>query len=291
MNKASLRILGGFALVCVLVAALASFGAAEVYCSEPPEDWQGKELLRWTIFDTDEGDAMLLECCGESMVVDGGPAPFRKDVEEGIRARGVEHLKYMLCTHYHDDHISGIIHLLDEKFSADTYMHPYSDWETRNNKLQGKAHSKAQKNGMAISRLYHGDSFMLGQAKINVYRCTEYANGNAKSLVLDVHFGESKLLLCADITGAAQRYLLETVGAEELSAQVIKVPHHAITPMVSEFIDAVAPAAAVVTNKQKAVASDRMGQFERRSITAFYSGDGTVNAVTDGADWYIYQDE
>lgn len=275
--------------IAIMLAACAAPCAAEVFCAEPPEEWSGRELLEWTIFDVDEGDAMLLRCGGESMLVDGGPSPFRGELADAMNERGLSHIKYMLATHYHDDHINGIYYLLKEGFTADKYLHPYSEWETKNNDRQCRTAEAAAKAGIPSRRLYHGDELELGGAHINVYRCTEIRNGNAKSLMLGVSFGESRLLMCADIIGEAQRWFLEALPAEALSAQLIKLPHHAISAVVPEFLDAVSPSAAVATNRRKQVNPKAVNQLEARGISAFYSGDGMVCAVTDGTDWYIYQ--
>ena len=78
--------------------------------------------------------------------------------------------------------------------------------------------------------------------------------------------------------------------AEELKADVIKYPHHGITPCNSEFLEVVDPIFGIVTNRSKDV-SRTVHQLEGRGIPGMYSGDGTVYLVTDGTDWYVWQTE
>ena len=40
--------------------------------------------------------------------VDGGSAPFREDLKTALEERGITHFKYLLNTHFHEDHISGL---------------------------------------------------------------------------------------------------------------------------------------------------------------------------------------
>lgn len=273
--------------LCALVFWLASGASAEVFYAAPPESWQNKTLLEWTIFDVDEADAMLLTCAGESMMVDGGTQPFQNQLAQALEERGLRQMRYYLNTHYHEDHIDGLWRLLVNGFSADSYMHAYGESAVESSARCKRTVQQAKANGMSIRRLMHGDSFLLGDARVEVMQCTQIANVNARSLVLRVSFGESSLLLCADITGQAQKWFLKNVAL--LDADLIKLPHHGITPAVPEFLDAVSPDAAVITNRKNGVESKSIAQLDSRKIPAFFAGDGTVYAATDGVDWYVVQ--
>lgn len=275
--------------LCALVLCFAAGASAEVFYTAPPESWQHKTLLEWTIFDVDEADAMLLSCAGESMMVDGGTQPFQHQLSQALEERGLRRMRYYLNTHYHEDHIDGLWRLLVNGFSADTYMHAYGEPAVESSNRLKRTVQQAKENGMSIRRLMHGDAFLLGEARVEVMQCTTIANVNARSLVLRVSFGESSMLLCADITGQAQKWFLKNRRDEQLDADLIKLPHHGITPAVPEFLDAVSPAAAIVTNRKGGVESKSIAQLDSRKIPAFFAGDGTVYAVTDGVDWYVHQ--
>ena len=82
--------------------------------------------------------------------------------------------------------------------------------------------------------------------------------------------------------------MLENLPPETLKADIVKAPHHGITPMVVEFLEAASPQAVLITNDYNRVDKGRV-QLESRGIPAYYSGEGTVVFETDGEDWYIYQ--
>lgn len=280
-----------FVLLMAAFLCRAALGRAEVFFSEPPEEWQDKPLLRWTVFDVDEGDAMLLECGGEAMLVDGGPDPFREMLREQLETRGLKRgLKYILNTHAHDDHIDGIIRLFEFGFRPGEYLHSYSESAVRGDSFQRRAVENAVKNGVSVRRIGDSSFLWLGKAEIRIYQCTEYADTNARSLMLKVTYKNSNLLLCADITGKTQLYFAENLPEGVLDADVIKVPHHGITPVNMEFMDAVSPQGAVVTNTPKRLDGKTENQLKQRGIPAMYSGDGTVYAATDGQDWYLWQE-
>ena len=279
------------ALLMLALVAFTLHAKAEVFFAEPPVNWQNKTLLRFTAFDVDEGDALLLECGGEAMLVDGGPDPFREMLQHELESRGLKRrLKYILNTHAHDDHIDGIIRLFEFGFRPGEYLHSYSESAVQGGGFQRRAVEKAMKNGVSVRRIGDSSFLWLGKAEVRIYQCTEYSDTNSRSLMLKVSYKDRDLLLCADITGKAQLYFAENLPAGILDADVIKVPHHGITPVNMEFMDAASPDAAVVTNKQSRLDGKIENQLRQRNIPALYSGDGAVYAVTDGQDWYIWQE-
>lgn len=275
-------------LLCLLMVCLSGSAMAHLYLREPPADWAEKDVLRLTVFDVNEGDAMLMECGGEAMMIDGGPNPFREDLKGALEARGYKHFKYFFSTHYHDDHINGLYHLMTYGFTADEFIHSYNDVTVNLDKLHGRAIKEADKLGIPNRKVDEGDVLTLGNATLNIHRYGDIDNANGRSLVIKLTFGGSSALLCADIIGKTQEYFTANLPAEELKADVIKYPHHGITPCNSEFLDVVDPKFAIVTNRFKDVTRTGL-QLEGRGIPGRYSGDGTVYLATDGTDWYVWQ--
>lgn len=278
------------AAACLLALCLCGAAGADVYLSEPPEAWDGAELLRWTIFDTDEGDAMLLECGGESMLVDGGPDPFREKLRDALDARGLRSsMKYIFSTHFHDDHIDGIYRLFKYGFTAGEFLHAYSDRTAQKDMRMSRTIRSAERNGVPVRRVVDGDRLTLGGAQLQVLRCLAVEGDNNRSLVLKVNFKDASILLCADIDGIAQQYFADHAPQELLDADLIKAPHHGINRIRDAFLHAVSPEGVIITSELRRMYRATTYQLEQENLPAFYSGDGTVYAVTDGTDWYIYQ--
>lgn len=278
--------------VIVLIGCLCGTACADVFVGQPPKDWDLSECLTWTLLRVDEGDAMLVECGGESMLVDGGPKPFREDLYNVLAEKGLTHLHYVFSTHFHDDHINGIYFLFkDYGVTADEYMHPYSDMQISQHDYMKRTAAIAEKRGIPMRRIWDGDEFTVGRAQFHVLRCTEFSNQNAKSAVLRLTYGDCSALLCADITGAAQNWFAETVSPELLKADLIKMPHHGITPAASEFLDKVDPAFALLTTRSEYLREPSRNQLDNREIPYLFSGDGRITCVSNGVDWYIVQAE
>ena len=280
------------AVLCALALCPPGQAVAQVHFGEqPPAQWEGADVLEWTIFDVNEGDAMLLSCGGESMLVDGGPAPFREALRDALDALGLRHLTRFFNTHAHDDHIDGLYYLLTYGFTADEYVHAYSPSAIEANELCKRTYEAAKKNDVPVRRVGDGDALALGGARLQVIQWTGIKNANARSLALKVTFGESTALLCADITGETQHALADNASEGLLCADIIKLPHHAITAAVPEFLDAVSPEAAVITNCESRAGDGAKKQLCSRGIPALFSGAGRVSAVTDGTDWYVWQEK
>ena len=68
---------------------LCTSAMAEVYLSQPPEEGWTEDVLRITAIPVGEGDALLLECGGERMMVDGGPSALFHQLTGALEARGI----------------------------------------------------------------------------------------------------------------------------------------------------------------------------------------------------------
>ena len=276
-----------FAILMMLIVLGAS-ASAEVYMSQPPAEGWTEDVLRITAIPVGEGDALLLECGGERMLVDGGPSALYHQLTGSLEARGITSFKYLLNTHYHDDHINGLYHLMKNDYTAEAYMHPYSNVMVQGDKLEKRTVEMAEKKGITVQRLYKGDVITLGGATIRVFRYWDIPNANARSMIERVEFGEASAWLCADITGKSQEYYVGALEPELLKADIMKVPHHGITPVQADFMDAVSPEFCVITNYEDGVTTIK-SQMESRQIPVLYSGEGEVVMETDGHDWYVWQ--
>ncbi len=280
-----------FSVLSILILLLSVLPAqAQVYVkADPPEDWREKDLLRITVFRTGEGDCMLLEAGGECMMIDGGPYKYREKLRDALKDRGIAHFKYLFSTHPHDDHIEGLRMLMTYGFEADEFVSvfPKDVKDTEGN--QKKAMTALDKAGIPYRQLSDGDVLTLGGAELTVKYWSEGFSMNAQSAAARLVFGECSALFTADITGDTEKYFLETLDPDFLKADVLKAPHHGITPFVGDFLSAVDPAYIWVTNYHGDRVEKTQNQAIYRKIPIQFSGDGTIVMECDGTDWYIHQ--
>lgn len=280
-----------FPYMLLLLLAFPLCANAAIYTEAPPsENWSELPLFRLTAFAAGESDCMLLECGGESMMVDGGSKPFRDPLMEALKRRGIEKLKYLLNTHFHDDHIDGLYWLMRNGMPAGEYLHPYTDYAERLEKRQARTLQQARHEGIPIRKLENGEEIMLGEAVITVYRYQDGETTNGRSMIEHVRFGDATMLLCADITGITQVYYAENLPKDILDVDVMKMPHHGITPLNKTFMAATSPQVLLITNNEK-TSNRTIIQAEANKMLPFCAADRTTVLETDGEDWYVYQVE
>lgn len=275
-------------ILTAILMLMMTTATAEVYVDkQKPADWDSRDIMRLTVFRTGEGDCMLLEAGGEAMMIDGGPNKYREKLRDALSDRGISHLKYMFSTHPHDDHIDGLYRIMQYGTTADEFVSFFA--ANFGNDLQKRTVAQAEKSGIPFRQLQDGDVLTLGGATLTVYHWQDGKSVNGMSALTRVEFGGSSALLCADITGDAQKHFLKTLPEEFIKADVTKAPHHGLTPFVTEFLDVVAPSYIWVTNYDNDKVSKMRGQAKYRSLPIHYSGSGTIVLETDGTDWYVEQ--
>ena len=90
------------------------------------------EELEVHFLDVGQGDATLLLCGGEAMLIDAGGNDQGTKIQNYLRKQGVEDLKYVVCTHPDEDHIGGMdvilykfncgkVFMTQEEKDTDTY--------------------------------------------------------------------------------------------------------------------------------------------------------------------------
>lgn len=273
-------------LLCLLLFALPA--QAQVFLEQtPPEDWESRELLRLTVFRTGESDCMLLETGGESMMVDGGANKWREKLRDALAERNITHMKYLFNTHPHDDHIDGLYRIMQYGVTADEFVSVFA--QNFRNDLHKRTVAQAEKSGIPYRQLVNGDTLTLGQATLTIYRWDAGKSVNDLSALTRLEYGDCSALLCADVTGNAQKYFLKNLDPQVLKADVVKAPHHGLTPFVTEFLTAVDPAFIWATNYDDDDVSKIRGQAKYRSLPIDFSGSGTIILETDGTDWYVHQ--
>ena len=243
------------ALTGVAVAALL---ALLLWSPFPPDIRLGQ--LEMTTIDVGQGDSILLVLPdGRRMLVDGGGIPTfgrlpagHLEIGEDVVApylwgRGIRDLDVVAATHGHADHIGGLPALVDDFRPKELWtgvMVEGPEWRA--------LREAAQRNRVAIVPLQAPRKIAFGGAQIEVLApLPDYAPSdtakNDDSLVLRIAYGRHAFLLTGDAERPIERRMVEE--AEPLRADVLKTPHHGSrTSSTAQFLDAVSPAFAVISD-------------------------------------------
>ncbi|HTT12862.1 MAG TPA: DNA internalization-related competence protein ComEC/Rec2 [Burkholderiaceae bacterium] len=238
------------------VAALGMLGAAWLLAPPGwPLRWAGAvwllPLFVWpaerprtgelwvTALDVGQGAALVVEAQGHVVLYDSGPR-YSPQADAGsrivlpyLRTRGIERIDVLVLSHLDSDHSGGAVALLKALEIRET-------WTSID-----AAHPILSAAG-PVRRCQAGVSEEIDGLQLSVLHPTaaQYAvpgrSTNARSCVVEVRLGRTRVLLTGDLPAAQELELLSRVA--DLHARLLTMPHHGSRHSSSDpFVRAVAP--------------------------------------------------
>lgn len=234
--KKQKRILSIIAAVLLLL-----LGVAEWYFSRPGPQAD----LDVHFIDVGQGDSILVVCNGEAMLIDGGDNSAEDIVPDYLRRQGITHLRYIVATHPHADHIGGL-DAVARAVSVDTVYTSCMDYDSKSFR---DFVTTSTTNGAEIQFPDVDSTFDLGGATVSVLGPRTYnvpETWNNASIVLHLTYGQTSFLFTGDMEQAEETELLE--AGCDVSCDVLKVGHHGSrTSSGYRLLYEAAPTAAVIS--------------------------------------------
>ncbi len=295
----------------VTITAIVQALLVGIVLFHPFSDVSSQGKLRVDFLDVGQGDAALVTMPdGTTLLVDGGgrpkflkkhaegesKEPFERDarsigeavVSEYLWWRGLDHVDYVLATHADADHIDGLNDVMRnfKVRAALAARRPAGDREFI--EFAAAADSK----GIPLVLIGAGDSLAFGAVRVSVLWPSPSNNlqarsSNDDSLVLQIHYGDRRILLLADIERKAEGSLLYE-AREALAADVVKVAHHGSrTSSTAGLVAAVRAKVAVISVGQQSM----FGHPHREVVERWRAAgaeilttgqSGTITMTTDG---------
>jgi competence protein ComEC len=202
------------------------------------------ENLTVHLIDVGQGDSELIQFNGKSVLIDGGTQDAGPRVESYLRSHGVSSLDLLVATHPHEDHIGGLITILNDipiKQILDSgQTHTTQTFENYLNLID-------QKN-IPFSTAERGQTIDLDPAiKIEVLSppATLFAGDlNQNSVVLRVTYNKVSFMLAGDAGFQAEDSM---AAGYDLKSTVLKVGHHGSSSSTgTSFLSEVRPEVAVI---------------------------------------------
>lgn len=190
-----------------------------------------------------QGDSALVECDGRYMLIDGGDKTHGGPaVYEALEEKQVQHLDILAISHFHMDHVGGLLEALNYAQNIDitiantneisNNMGDDGDGEEANissdtnfAKIEAKIINCTNTNRIDVP--HNGEIFKLGRAKVEVVDVSSEEKND--SLILMITYGKTKFLFTGDAESNQQyriidKYHNEPDGLHKID--LIKMPHH-----------------------------------------------------------------
>ena len=199
-----------------------------------------------TFIDVGQGDASLIQCDGESMLIDGGTPDQSQKIYAILKDKGITNIKYIVCSHIHSDHVGGLAGALQYAACQQVLTTvTASTSETFNSFLE-----QCRKHHVPIAVPQVGDTYSLGSASFMILGPTDMEqtmDENDKSLVLRMVYGDTSFLFTGDAEQEEQQLLMYNDYAN-LKADVLKADHHGSSNGASNaWIKAIQPKITVIS--------------------------------------------
>jgi competence protein ComEC len=248
------------------------------------------ENLTVHFIDVGQGDSELLQFAGKNVLIDAGTQEMGPRVESYLQNHGVTSLDLLIASHPHEDHIGGLITILNDipikqvLDSGQTYTAPSFDTYL----------SLIDQKGIPFAVAERGQTIDLDPAiKIEVLSptSTPFDNLNENSIVLKVTYNKVSFLLAGDAGIEAEDSLLSS--GYDLKSDILKVGHHGSSSASSPaFLSKVRPEVAVI----EVGAANDYGHPTQKTLSALentgtkvYRTDtnGNVEITTDGQSYSV----
>ena len=174
--------------------------------------------LRVTALDVGQGDAILIEAPGASMLVDEGPPEGR--AADQLRRRGIRRLSLLVLTHPQRDHVGGARDVL-RRLRVDMVLDPALQARSP---YRDDAVDEARRRHVPVAVARRGVRFRIGPLVVRVLWPEDAGapgeDPNQNAIVLLVSYGSTDALLTADAESDV------TLPLRPPPVEILKVAHH-----------------------------------------------------------------
>ncbi|WP_317367425.1 DNA internalization-related competence protein ComEC/Rec2 [uncultured Tyzzerella sp.] len=206
-----------------------------------------------TMLDVGQGDSIVGINNDGVFLIDGGGSNNFSTGENIIlpylKSKGIKTIDFVFVSHNDNDHIKGIIEILDKIHIKNLFLPINNTLDENYNTLLNIAKDK----NIPVYFLQNGDTLSLGDnLKFDILHPNKNFlddNDNNNSIVLKLKYKNNSVLFTGDIEKQAENFLLE--NNTSLNADILKVAHHGSkTSTTSDFLAKTNPKDALISCKE-----------------------------------------
>lgn len=244
--------------------------------------------FRLTILNVGQGSCAIIQDKNECLVFDGGDRDTASYVVSYIKSQGITNIKYVVASHYHSDHVYGLVGVMETIEVKNIICPDYiSSTACYQDFLSRVPESKR-------ITPYVGEKFMIGdvQAQVICPVSEDYSDDNGYSIGMVFTYGNFKFLIDGDATDESENDMLEET--EDIRADLLIVPHHGSTySSSSSWLNAVKPTVAVIScgenNPYYHPHEGTLQRLQKCGVKDLYRTDlqGTITVTSDGDTFHV----
>lgn len=229
----------GLLATATVVAVLVQIPVRSMVTGWPPRGWL---IVACSV---GQGDSLALNAGdGAAVVVDAGPDPVAAD--RCLHELGVSRIPLLVLTHFHLDHVGGLAGVLHQRAVGRVVSSPLAEPVSGQRLVAGLLGARR----LSLEQTSAGAIYQVGPIRLDVlgplrsYSDT-HSDPNNSSVVIRATLRGERILLPGDAEIEAQDDLLGS-GAD-LTADILKVPHHGSAYSDPNFLRAVHAKLALIT--------------------------------------------
>ncbi|MGI6545499.1 MAG: ComEC/Rec2 family competence protein [Fastidiosipilaceae bacterium] len=244
------------------------------------------ETLQIHVLDVGQGSSMLLRSGEHSILIDGGPRESSSFVVSYLNKQNVDYIDLMVASHFHDDHINGLVGTLHTR-PVETVMLP-PDSCKRDTRVCQSFFAIISEKGCETIVPTVGEIFDLGDIHMTIVSPASYghSNHNNDSIGLRIDYFNTSLLVMGDLEEEEEIKALNS--GIDLDVDLFIANHHGSdTSNIQELLDQVTPELIVISvgsdNQYGHPSEDVLARFQDTGATIYRTDtDGTLLFESDG---------
>lgn len=201
--------------------------------------YRGNRNWSITFLSVGQGDGICIQTeKGHVWMTDGGSSTQKQlakyCLEPYLKYWGISEIEGWMVSHFDQDHVSGLIEMLDtyekgitgKNQNGITIRRILLPKTEKEEELETRILTLAQKQDIPVIRCSRGDTIEQDQMQMKILQPAAkdtYENSNAGSMVCRVSYQDFSVLLTGDLEGEGEEQLLEM---ECQPVDVLKVAHH-----------------------------------------------------------------
>jgi competence protein ComEC len=245
---------------------------------------QSGENVTIHFIDVGQGDCIFIDTADKDVLIDGGYPEYAETILEYLNGLGITHLHLVVATHMHEDHIGGLVEILNSSLTVDEVL---VNNHTRTTQVYQRFMASAHLHTVTVAE--RGQLLVLTETAnitvLNPVQPLEFSDANDNSIALKMLVGNNSFLFTGDAEEPAEESILLS-SVCSLKSDLLKVGHHGSYTATSQtFLDLVNPDIAIICVGQSYdhPHETTLQKLFTKNINVYTTNaSGTLIAQTDG---------